>query len=458
MTSNNITVVNFSQQIAPTPSTLQGTGAIISVGGTTLAANTLQLISDLAELTAILAPTDTLASLTWSGGTVTGTTSAAHGWTNGDIIKAVIVGATPSGYNGTQTITITGTTTFTYAHSGTLSNASPAGTVTLLDESELNAEFTTFFGQTPNNSCYVLELGEQDPAAAITSFGTWLTANPNVVYIWLVPFEWDGLSGYLSLLASYNSLGAMTYFWQKTTSGTYTEYAVPTKCLNVMIEAPGVAFPEFSHAADFAVPLNWSPSSSNKVPQIPYAFLFGVTNWPPLNNLSTLATYAAANVNYVGTGAQGNISEQILFRGKMFDGNVFNYWYSADWIQINGAIALTAAVINGNNNRVAPLLYSQQGINTLQQALAAVCRQGIGYGLALGNLITTQLPAAQFQANVAAGLYTGNVVCNAEPFVNYTAENPTAYSSGLYGGLTVIWVIQNGFIQIVFNGQITDIV
>ena len=71
MTSNNITVVNFSQQIAPTPSTLQGTGAIISVGGTTLAANTLQLISDLAELTAILAPTDTLASLTWSGGTVT---------------------------------------------------------------------------------------------------------------------------------------------------------------------------------------------------------------------------------------------------------------------------------------------------------------------------------------------------------------------------------------------------
>ena len=76
----------------------------------------------------------------------------------------------------------------------------------------------------------------------------------------------------------------------------------------------------------------------------------------------------------------------------------------------------------------------------------------------LGNLITTQLPAAQFQANVAAGLYTGNVVCNAEPFVNYTAENPTAYSSGLYGGLTVIWVIQNGFIQIVFNGQITDIV
>src|SRR6185312_13706625 len=52
--SNNIVIVNVSQQVASTPSTLQRTGAFVSQGATTLTTGSTQLISQLADLTAIL--------------------------------------------------------------------------------------------------------------------------------------------------------------------------------------------------------------------------------------------------------------------------------------------------------------------------------------------------------------------------------------------------------------------
>ena len=56
-----------------------------------------------------------ISTMTWSSGTVTVTTSSAHGYPTGDVLQLVIAGVTPSGYNGTLLCTITGATTFTYA-------------------------------------------------------------------------------------------------------------------------------------------------------------------------------------------------------------------------------------------------------------------------------------------------------------------------------------------------------
>jgi hypothetical protein len=54
-------------------------------------------------------------SATWSSATnlVTVTTSAAHGLVSG--ARITILGATPTAYNGTRTITVTGSNTFTYS-------------------------------------------------------------------------------------------------------------------------------------------------------------------------------------------------------------------------------------------------------------------------------------------------------------------------------------------------------
>lgn len=53
-----------------------------------------------------------LASITFSTTTATATTATAHGLSTGDTI--VVTGATPAQYNGTFTITVTSSTTFTY--------------------------------------------------------------------------------------------------------------------------------------------------------------------------------------------------------------------------------------------------------------------------------------------------------------------------------------------------------
>lgn len=63
------------------------------------------------------------ASGSWSGGSATVNTSVAHGFTTGDSVT--IAGVTPAGYNGTYTVTVVDSDTFTYTV------ADPGGPITV---------------------------------------------------------------------------------------------------------------------------------------------------------------------------------------------------------------------------------------------------------------------------------------------------------------------------------------
>ena len=52
--TNQIVNVVVTQQVASAPNQLQQTGAFVSQGGTTLAAGTTQLLTQLSDLTSIL--------------------------------------------------------------------------------------------------------------------------------------------------------------------------------------------------------------------------------------------------------------------------------------------------------------------------------------------------------------------------------------------------------------------
>ena len=63
---NRIVQLNVSETVAPTPNRLQGTAAIVSMGGTTIAAGTTQFIGSASDLaTYLVAPFD-VASASWS--------------------------------------------------------------------------------------------------------------------------------------------------------------------------------------------------------------------------------------------------------------------------------------------------------------------------------------------------------------------------------------------------------
>ena len=221
----------------------------------------------------------------------------------------------------------------------------------------------------------------------------------------------------------------------------------------------GIPSTEFSLAAAFWVALNYNPSVTNKVTPFAFSFLFGVTPFPIQGNSALLTILQNAKINIIGTGAQGGIANTLITLGTTADGNQFTYWYSVDWAQINGAQAVANAVINGSNNPVNPLYYNQQGINTLQQVLAAVMTSAVTFGMALGSVKQTNFASASaFQQGLTTGNYNGMIVVNAVPFVPYSAANPTHYALGIYNGLSVSYITQNGFLSITFNIAVTQFV
>lgn len=464
---NSIVKVNVSVQNAPAPAQLQRTGALISQGGTNLAAGTYSLLVGPSGLTALLPGLLALSGITQTAGTATATAAAPHGYTVSDTIILTISGATGSttGYNGTFLCTITSTTQFTYAVSSGL--ASPAvGTLkyTPEDVAEISAMVTTFFAQGSGVGVYIVELGAGNAADGQTALATFITANAGKFYSYLLPHTWGVSSSFYSSFAlNFTSTTAKTYFHVTTTLAFWqanpTLFAATLKDLVVSIEAPTVAAAyvagtptEFSAAAFFYVTLNIQPSPATQVTQAAYSYLFGVTPYPTVGNGALFASLETANVNYVGTGAEGGISNTIEFYGATLDGNDFNkYWYGVDNVQINLDLNTANAVINGSNNPSAPLNFNQQGINSLQAVAGNTMQTEIAESLALGSLVLTQLTGTAFAQAEANGQFLGQVVVNAIPFASWVALEPGDYQAGIYGGLTVLYTPQLGFRQIIYN-------
>jgi len=418
----NIVNVSVTQQVAPAPSTLQQTGAFVSQGATTLSTGSTALLTQLSDLTSILKGSIAISSMTWSTGVVTVTTSSAHGIPSGDTIQAIITGVTPSGYNGTFAVTSTGTTTFTYALASNPGSVTVQGAVTYEDVQELVAMATTFFAQGSGQAVYVLELGVGTTAQGVTALQAYIT-NPTIrFYSYLLPATWDSETTAWTMVNSYSSPTAETYFYVTTTTATYTNWA-SKKAVFATVQSPSAPVTEFSAAAIFYATLVYNPNASNLAHPLSFTYVYGVTPYVLTNSLQT--TLKAAGVNWIGTGAQGGISNTIIFWGTFMDLNVFNYWYSVDWTSINVQLNLANAIINGSNNTANPLYYNQAGVNTLQKVAQATVNNGVAFGLILS-------PAT----------------VNAVPFVTYIAQHPGDYASGTYNGLSLTFVPARGFEQI----------
>lgn len=459
----NIVIVNVSQQIAPTPNTLQKTGAFISQGATSTAPGTLTLLTEMSSLSSIINGSAAISSISASGSgsswTVTVATTTPHGLPISDILLITITGASPSAYNGTYRCTITGTSTFTYTLTANPGLATTTGVYTLEDVGELNAMATTFFAQGNNQSVYVLELGAGNPAEGVAYLTTWLINNVNTIYSFLVPRTWGSEPTFQTLIQSYEAPNKKTYFWVTMTLSNYTSYSALQKCVFGLIEAPSVIpTAEFSLAAPFYHSLNYDPSATNKVAPFAFSFVYGVTPYPTFGNSALLATLKAASVNIIGTGAEGGISNTIIFWGTTMDGNDFTYWYSVDWVQINCELMIANAIINGSNNPVNPLYYNQQGINVLEGVIASVIANGVTFGLVLGTPIQVALDGPDLDYQINLGTYQGRSVVNAIPFITYSNENPGDYKIGKYSGFSVIYVPARGFTQIVLNLVVSQFV
>jgi hypothetical protein len=449
---SNIVNVIVNVLVGAQPNLLQQTGAIVSQGGTTLTPATgtaltalgygptlfLSQASDLtSHLTAAQAITGTMA---WSGSVVTVTfTGGGHGYTVSGaetvamtIAGVLVGGSTNNGYNGTFNCTITNATTLTFPLASNPGTAVlTSAVITDYDVAELTNQVANYFAQGGNNGVYVLELGEGTSAQGVTTLGSWLTANPQVFYVLLLPLTWDAEPTLLALTNLYTATTAMQYFVLPVSASTWATY-VAKKSVIMMATSPAAPVTEVPTANVFNAILNLAPSMINRVTQFAYKYLYGVTAWP--KNNSSIVTMNTNNVNYVDTGAEGGISNTILKMGVVADSTQINHWYAIDWTNINGHLMLANTIINGSNNTINPLYYDQNGINRLQATLQDVINQGVSFGL-IG----------------------GTPVVSAIDYKTYTAANPTHYALGIYNGLSVIIATQQGFQTITFNLTVTNL-
>ena len=425
----NIVNVVVTQQVASAPSQLQQTGAFVSQGGTTLAAGTTQLLTQLSDLTSILRPATDISTITWTGSVVTVTTTTAHGITSGDTVQIVIAGCTPTGYNGTFAGTATGTNTVTYPLVSDPGSSTVEGTLQLSNTLELAAMGNTFFAQGSTVSVFVLELGTTTVADGITALNLYIEENVGHLptsptpqfYSYLLPTTWD-VSDAQVMAAQYEGTTAQVYFYVTTTLATYTGWD-GIKSVFAALQSPSAPAIEFSTAAMYWASLSYNPNASNLAHPFEYTYIYSVTPYVLSNTQQT--TLLANGVNWVGTGAQGGISNTLIEGGTFMDLNPFNYWYCVDWLSINVAQALSAAIINGSNLPTNPLYYNQAGINTLQKVAQATVNNGISFGLILSP------------ANVVA-----------TPFTTYVAQHPGDYATGTYNGLSLTFVPLRGFSSI----------
>lgn len=462
MATTPIVTVNTSITTAPIPNQLQQRGALISQGGTTLTPGSAQRLLSAADLQNIVALPIINTSLAWASSVVTVTTATPHGWGIGDTIKVTVAGVVPLGYNGTYLATVTGANTYTYPLVSNPGSETTPGTSLLYSVTELTQMVTTYFAGNGVRAVDVLELGEGTTVAGIAALAAFLTATAGTTeayYAYLIPREWDNVSQFLTLINQYTAPNKEVYFFVTTTVAHRAVYSGPAyKNVFALVESPNIDITEFSCAAPFGTTLKQNPGSSSKVPPLSYTPCFGTTAYPVRGNQTTLSELADANVNWIGTGAEGGVTTDILFQGKMSDGNFWNFWYSVDWAQINMDLSLANEVINGSAGTVNPLYFNQQGIDRLQNRAAAVAARGISYGLGNGQILLTKLSTEEFQTNYNAGVYNGKIVINAEPFTIYTAENPSDYAIGKYSGLSAIWIPQLPFLNIFFNLQATTLI
>jgi hypothetical protein len=427
----NIVNVVVTQQVAPAPSTLQSTGALISQGATTLASGTCQLLTQVSDLSSILTGSVAISTITWATNVATVTTASAHGIPSGDTVQVTITGVLPVGYNGTFSATSTGTTTFTYSLLSNPGSYVSGGTETLEDVTELVAMVNTFFAQGTTQSVYVLELGVGSPAQGVTALQSYIassnghttTSSTPQFYSFLLPKTWDTETTAQTMASSFDGTTAQTYFYVTTTLATYSNWT-GKKSVFATVQSPSAPITEFSAASIFQVTLSYNPSASNLAHPLAFTYVYGVTAYSTLTNANQVAL-KAAGVNWIGTGAQGGISNTCIFYGTFMDVNPFNYWYCVDWLSINVAQALANAVINGSNLPTNPLYYNQAGINTLQKVAQATVNNGISFGLILS-------PAT----------------VQAVPFTTYVAQHPSDYATGTYNGLSLTFVPLRGFTSI----------
>jgi hypothetical protein len=472
---NSIVTVQVSTILAPFPSTFQQSGAIVSYGGTKLAPNTTQILTQYADLNQITLGESGIATATWDLGVVTidMTDALPDEVVTAGTARLQIFGVTPAGYNGIFDCIIGNANQFSYNLATDPGGPGSGGTVQLNSANDLNAQIATYFRQGTAMTVTVLELGQQASVDdQINALEQWINNNTGAYYGYLLPYEWGSAANIptaLGLFQQFDSPESMVYFWLTIREESVGLIPPTTKCVIQLIEAPSVAqvragimpgdYAEFTMAGMFYQAMQYRATSVTRMAPMCFRYIYGVTPYPTQNNGPLLLTFKEKFVNYIQTGAQGGIAYTNVYQGVTADGfDYFNWWWTIDWVQLSINSDLANAVINAANNPLSPLYYDQPGINFLEGTLAATMFRAAQFGMVNGAVNQTKYDSASLAQQIQLGTFAGQCNVNAVPFNAYTTQNPGDYGRGEYDGLSTLFIPARGFVHILVVVVATNLV
>ncbi|HGJ5860451.1 MAG TPA: hypothetical protein ACHBX6_12335 [Arsenophonus nasoniae] len=458
--SYQIVDINVSQTISATPSNLQQKAAFLSYGYTSAQIGIPYLITnikdynDITQIQIVSYTAETNSANTETTLYISYPEDVKLPYEKGENIQLIISGCYPEKpWNGAQSGEISEklSNTIVCKWLGSWdSETSPSilGKFTFtgdyaegINPYELTEDVRIFFSQGANIGAYILELGpisttvEELAQEQLKRLIAYVQEPEERIYSYQLTEAISALDETRAFAKQYEAPDAMQYFFVKVkdTNPYKTIKSAPAMTFKRKLTPDTLKDPCPSGAFlwNYVSP---SPSEVNKVPPMSFRYLRGVDALKEKDSI--LQKYDSDFINYVGTGAEGGISNTILLKGVFSDGNDATYWYSVDWVQINVKQALANAIINGSNNPINPLYYNQDGIDRLQIVAQNVMNSGISYGLINPDI-------------------TGGVTVNAIPFKEYITNNPTDYAIGRYAGLSVEYAPNRGFTKIIFNINVT---
>ncbi|NDU91247.1 MAG: hypothetical protein G3I10_01275, partial [Ferrovum sp.] len=424
--------LNATVTTAPTPSQFQRSGAIISVGGRTLATNTYQYCGTLAAVESILSAAGNYAELTNMA-----TPFFAQGGGVGLYILELGVGTSADAEIADLATWITNNPGVFYSYLAPASwdySKDEVGSIqiTLGGSGYTSAPTVTISAPTSGTTATATASITNGvvTSVTITNPGSGYTAAPTVTFS--APTSGTTATGTATLASAmnilagdYSSPSGKTYFFVTTTTTNLPNYT-GVKSIFAMVPSPTATSSEFQTATAFYQWLNNNPGPANQLAPMAFRYVYGVTPWAPTGNSASITTVLSNYGNLVYTGAEGGISTACLFKGTTMDGTQSAWWYGVDWFQIQVEQALAAAIINGSNSN-PPLIYDQAGINTLLSVAQGIANNAVSYGCALSATVT------------------------AVPFYTYITENPSNYAAGIYNGFSATVVGPSGYLTITFN-------
>jgi hypothetical protein len=504
--ANTITpqIVNLTAVVetAPVPSQLQQSGAIVSVGGTTLTPGTYQYCGNLAAINQISATSYAITSLSWASEEVTATVASGNLPSTGTQFTTTISGAAPTGYNGTYIATVASSTTFTYALASSPGTETTPGFYTISGTSPITYPATSFFAQGTAVGVYVLELGNVVGVdAQIATLDTWIETNPGVFYGYLVPAAWDYSKDEVGSVVINNGGNGYTIAPTVTfsapggggTTATGTAIVQNGSVVAITITntgsgytaAPTITFSGTGVGASATANL----ASALNILSSQYANPTGLTYFFVTTSVANLANYANQKSVYATVPAPTATSQE-FDSGAMFYQWLVNSPSASNPLgpmSYRWLYGVTPWVVSGNQANInnvltgyGNLIYqgSEGGISKsgiwkgttmdgtqaawwygidwfqiqVKQALAAAVMNGSNQNPPLvydQHGINTLLAVAQNVANSAVQFQCAlSITITATSFSAYTTANPNNYQAGIYQGFSATVVGQNGFLVV----------